>query len=76
MAVFAIAFSFGVLARPVMGTVAPIVMSVVVFSGDAVECATCGAGGRLAVEDGAAVVRFDEPARLERSVISLAEKRG
>jgi branched chain amino acid efflux pump len=35
IAVFAIAVSFGVLARPVMGEVAPIVMSVVVFSGAA-----------------------------------------
>jgi 4-azaleucine resistance transporter AzlC len=35
LAVFAIGVSFGVLARPVMGTVAPIVMSVVVFSGAA-----------------------------------------
>lgn len=35
IAVFAIAISFGVLARPVMGSVAPIVMSVVVFSGAA-----------------------------------------
>jgi predicted branched-subunit amino acid permease len=35
IAVFAIAISFGVLARPVMGLVAPIVMSVVVFSGAA-----------------------------------------
>ena len=34
-AVFLIAVSYGVLARPVMGTVAPIVMSVVVFSGSA-----------------------------------------
>jgi len=34
-AVFAIAVSYGVLARPVMGTVAPIVMSVIVFSGAA-----------------------------------------
>ena len=32
---FAIAVSFGVLARPVMGAVAPIVMSIVVFSGAA-----------------------------------------
>jgi 4-azaleucine resistance transporter AzlC len=31
--VFALAVSFGVLARPVMGRVAPIVMSVVVFAG-------------------------------------------
>ena len=35
VAVFAIAISFGVLARPVMGSVAPIVMSIVVFSGAA-----------------------------------------
>ncbi len=35
VAVFAIAISYGVLARPVMGTVAPIVMSIVVFSGAA-----------------------------------------
>jgi 4-azaleucine resistance transporter AzlC len=34
-AVFAIALSFGVLARPVMGSVAPIVMSFIVFSGAA-----------------------------------------
>jgi 4-azaleucine resistance transporter AzlC len=34
-AVFAIAVSYGVLARPVMGSVAPIVMSIVVFSGSA-----------------------------------------
>ena len=32
---FAIAVSFGVLARPLMGVVAPIVMSIVVFSGAA-----------------------------------------
>lgn len=35
IAVFAIAVSFGVLARPVMGSLAPIVMSIVVFSGAA-----------------------------------------
>ncbi len=35
LAVFATALSYGVLARPVMGTVAPIVMSIVVFSGAA-----------------------------------------
>jgi 4-azaleucine resistance transporter AzlC len=33
--VFAIAVSYGVLARPVMGSLAPIVMSIVVFSGAA-----------------------------------------
>ncbi len=35
VAVFAIAVSYGVLARPLMGSVAPIVMSIVVFSGAA-----------------------------------------
>jgi 4-azaleucine resistance transporter AzlC len=35
IAVLAIAMSFGVLARPLMGSVAPIVMSIVVFSGSA-----------------------------------------
>jgi 4-azaleucine resistance transporter AzlC len=35
IAVFAISVSFGVLARPLMGLVAPIVMSIVVFSGAA-----------------------------------------
>jgi 4-azaleucine resistance transporter AzlC len=35
VAVFAIAVSFGVLARPLMGPVAPIVMSILVFSGSA-----------------------------------------
>src|SRR4029077_13648123 len=35
IAVFAIAVSFGVLARPLMGPVAPIVMSILVFSGAA-----------------------------------------
>jgi 4-azaleucine resistance transporter AzlC len=47
IAVFAIAVSFGVLARPVMGAVAPIVMSVVVFSGAAQfgSLAVLSAGG-------------------------------
>ena len=35
IAVFAISISFGVLARPLMGAVAPIVMSILVFSGSA-----------------------------------------
>lgn len=35
IAVFLIAISFGVLARPLMGSVAPIVMSILVFSGSA-----------------------------------------
>jgi 4-azaleucine resistance transporter AzlC len=47
IAVFVIAISFGVLARPVMGTVAPIVMSIVVFSGAAQfgSLAVLSAGG-------------------------------
>jgi len=47
VAVFAIALSFGVLARPVMGSVAPIVMSIFVFSGAAQfgSLAILGAGG-------------------------------
>ncbi|HEU5216941.1 MAG TPA: AzlC family ABC transporter permease [Gaiellaceae bacterium] len=35
IAVFVISISFGVLARPLMGAIAPIVMSIVVFSGSA-----------------------------------------
>ena len=50
-------------------------LSVITVAGAAVQCATCGAAGRLAVQDGEAVVRFDDPAGLERSVISLTEKR-
>jgi hypothetical protein len=42
--------------------------------GDRVECAACGAGGRLRLEDGEAVVDFDA-AGLAQSVISLEEKR-
>jgi branched chain amino acid efflux pump len=47
IAVFTIAISFGVLARPVMGSLAPIVMSIVVFSGAAQfgALAVLGAGG-------------------------------
>jgi 4-azaleucine resistance transporter AzlC len=54
IAVFAIAISFGVLARPTMGAVAPIVMSIVVFSGAAqfgslaVLAAGGGAGAAIA----------------------------
>ncbi|HTX11682.1 MAG TPA: NAD(P)H-dependent oxidoreductase [Solirubrobacteraceae bacterium] len=47
-------------------------LSVVVLEGDSVQCATCGAGGRLVVSDGAASIRFDS---LERSVTTLQEKR-
>jgi multimeric flavodoxin WrbA len=47
-------------------------LSVVVVSGSEVECATCGAGGRLVVSEGSPQVVFD---RLERSVATLDEKR-
>lgn len=47
-------------------------LSVVVVSGEEVECATCGAGGRLVADDGTASVRFEA---LERSVATLTEKR-
>jgi 4-azaleucine resistance transporter AzlC len=49
IAVFAIAVSYGVLARPVMGEVAPIVMSIVVFSGAAQfgSLAILAAGGSV-----------------------------
>src|ERR1700719_554264 len=50
IAVFAISISFGVLARPLMGAVAPIVMSIVVFSGSAQfgALAVLSAGGSAA----------------------------
>jgi multimeric flavodoxin WrbA len=41
---------------------------------DGVECATCGAEGRLEIQDGAPRVVFD-PAGLDASVISMSEKR-
>ena len=50
-------------------------LSAVDIHGDSVECLTCGAGGRLAVHDGAATVRFDDPSGRDRSVATLAEKR-
>lgn len=54
IAVFAISISFGVLARPLMGAVAPIVMSILVFSGSAQfgALAVLAAGGST----GAAIV--------------------
>jgi predicted branched-subunit amino acid permease len=54
IAVFATALSYGVLARPVMGTFAPIVMSIVVFSGAAQfgALAILAAGGSV----GAAII--------------------
>lgn len=58
VAVFAIAVSYGVLARPVMGTVAPIVMSIVVFSGSAQlgSLAILAAGGTTAAAIAAGVL--------------------
>jgi multimeric flavodoxin WrbA len=50
-------------------------LSVIIIDGQRVECATCGAGGRLVVDGGAAVVRFDDPRALQRSVTTMAEKR-
>jgi multimeric flavodoxin WrbA len=50
-------------------------LSAVSLRGAQAECVTCGAGGRLTVIDGAAVVVFDQPAGLERSVIRMSEKR-
>ena len=47
-------------------------LSVVVVNGEEVECATCGAGGRLVVSNGVASISFDA---LERSVVTLDEKR-
>jgi 4-azaleucine resistance transporter AzlC len=58
VAVFAISLSFGVLARPVMGSVAPIVMSIVVFSGAAQfgALAVLTAGGSTAAAIAAGVL--------------------
>jgi len=58
IAVFAIAISFGVLARPTMGAIAPIVMSIVVFSGAAQfgSLAILTAGGSAGAAIAAAVL--------------------
>jgi 4-azaleucine resistance transporter AzlC len=58
LAVFAIAFSFGVLARPTMGSVAPIVMSILVFSGAAQfgALAVLTAGGTTAAAIAAGIL--------------------
>ena len=58
IAVFAIAVSFGVLARPVMGSVAPIVMSIVLFSGAAQfgSLAILSAGGSVGAAIAAGVL--------------------
>jgi multimeric flavodoxin WrbA len=50
-------------------------LSVVQLQGESAECATCGAAGRLTVVDGVPTVRFDDPAGLDRSVVTMAEKR-
>ena len=47
-------------------------LSVVVVSGDSVECATCGAGGRLIVENGKSLIELNDR---ERSIIGVNEKR-
>jgi multimeric flavodoxin WrbA len=47
-------------------------LSVIAVEGTAVECATCGAGGRLAISGGEVSVVFDD---LGRSVVGLDEKR-
>jgi multimeric flavodoxin WrbA len=49
-------------------------LSVVEITGTSVECASCGAAGRLEVRDGVPQTVFD-PAGLDHSVIALAEKR-
>ena len=49
-------------------------LSVVDVHGSEVECATCGAAGRLEVAGGVPRVVFD-PAGLDASVIAMAEKR-
>jgi predicted branched-subunit amino acid permease len=55
VAVFATSISFGILAEPVMGRIAPIVMSIIVFSGSAQfgSLAVLSAGGTAAAAIGA-----------------------
>jgi hypothetical protein len=48
--------------------------AMVVLDGGAVECATCGAGGRLVADDGAVRVDFGDAAAVARSVLTVAEK--
>ncbi len=50
-------------------------LSLMNIEGQDVECATCGAGGRLSVDGGRVQVLFDDPESVQRSVITLAEKR-
>ena len=47
-------------------------LSMIVVRDDLVECATCGAGGRIVVDGDDARIVFDN---LDRSVVSMAEKR-
>lgn len=47
---------------------------IAVKSGEEIECATCGARGRVAVRGGAVVFEFPDGGR-DQSVISMAEKR-
>jgi 4-azaleucine resistance transporter AzlC len=58
IAVFGFGMSFGVLARPTMGTVAPIVMSVTTFAGSAqfASASILGTGGTLAAAVIAAIL--------------------
>ncbi|HEX6579601.1 MAG TPA: AzlC family ABC transporter permease [Actinomycetota bacterium] len=58
IAVFGFGMSFGVLARPTMGTVAPIVMSLTTFAGSAqfASASILGTGGTLAAAVIAAVL--------------------
>lgn len=58
IAVFAISFSYGVVARPVMGSIAPVVMSIVVFSGAAQfgSLAVLSVGGSTAAAIAAGVL--------------------
>jgi multimeric flavodoxin WrbA len=49
-------------------------LDVIKLDGTAVECASCGAEGRVEVRDGGIEVVFDD-AGLEKSVISMTEKR-
>ncbi len=58
IAVFGFGMSFGVLARPTMGTVAPIVMSLTTFAGSAqfASASILGTGGTLAAAVVAAIL--------------------
>ena len=80
IAVFAISISFGVLARPLMGLVAPIVMSIVVFSGSAQfgALAVLLAGGSTAAAIAAGVTSVIQPGGSKRDmeVVEAADAAG